>query len=149
VDESITAYLAALGAPDPVVRRAEWAFEAFAVLSPEPIERVFVSDSFDDTKNERTFDSVCAFGRRFWLQSRDFLIDDNADVALYANAVTYVGIESKDLVFSEGSGPTSRLKVEIETGGDLYTPLSAVGGNCDRLLEIIRERLVPNLRSEV
>lgn len=138
MEEATVAYLTGIEAPDVVIARANWALDAFRILSPEVIHEVFVSDAVDKATGERAYESICAFGDTFWFQSREFLTRDNADIAPYANAVTYVGIESEGLAMSGPSASDSRLVVEVETGGDLYTRLSAHGANCERLLAIVR-----------
>jgi hypothetical protein len=119
----------------------------FGTLCPDRIERFFVSERTDPESGSEIL-SLWAFSRNFWLEARDFLASVDVDLTPYR--VTYLGLASQNFTpFASEPGPDAVLEVEVETGRRTYSFLSATGGNCNELLEIVRERFVKNLEENL
>ncbi len=148
--EEFGSYLLDIGAGGPVHDRVEHVLEIFSFLSADDeIVRIFVTDVVNEQTNERQFANLVAFSARYWLEARNFLLVDNADLSPYQNDISYVGLEYEALSFFTPATGASRLAVEVQTGrgANIYNKLTATGSNCDHLITIIKEQFVPNIHT--
>ena len=150
MDTAMEEYLDAINIGRTLKELIEQRLTALAFLCPadEKIAQIFVTNRVNPTRrHDSPWCSVWGFSEKYLFETRDFIIDDNADVSPYFQSISYIGIESKALVTDAPPTDASRLSVELETGvGHTYNHLSAIGVNCRYLLQIVRERFVPNIR---
>jgi hypothetical protein len=148
----ITSYLEGLDLAAPIRERADALVEAFQFIGGESVNRVFVAElerGIHDS-GER-WESLWGFSDSFWYQARDFPREPNdIDASPLLNSVSYIGVKySGFIIGAEGiSGvvTSSRMSVEVETGGHVYSSIAASGGNCEELCDIVHTVLSPNLR---
>ena len=148
----ITEYLDALGLGNPIRARVEGLIPAFQFLSDEPIQRVFLAE-LEPERDEAglRWESLWGFSEHFWYQARTFMsTEHDIDVSLLKDSVSYIGFSCTDVAFTDGHPGQftdhSRMKLEVETGGHIYSPVAATGFNCEALSTVISEYLTPNLR---
>lgn len=146
MDERMLAYLDSIEIGPSIQSRVTSLLVAFSTLCPEPIDRIFVTNSIEISTGDRVFDSLWGFSKSYLMESREFLALWNADVSPFAGSISYLGIEYENLEFPGAAERDSRLSVEMQTQGRLYNRLSAVGTNCDHLTSLLREILAPNVR---
>ena len=141
-------YLDAINIGRTLTGLIEQRLKAFTFLCPtdETIAQIFVTNRVADKSGYSQWHSLWGFSEKYLFEARNFITDDNADVSPYFQSISYLGIESKRLATDAPPTDASRLSVELETGvGHTYNQLSAIGMNCQYLLQIVRERFVPNI----
>jgi hypothetical protein len=142
-------YLQAIDVLDPIIERVADLLPLFEFLCPEPIERLFITTTIEPVGGAMALQSLFAFSATYWLECKDFLRSDNADLTPYANSVTYVGLEYENMSFGGRVQTSSRVVVEVQTGSNLTTTLTAVGKNCEYLQSIVKEVFVCQMRKEI
>ena len=127
---------------------------AFEFLGGE-LKRVFLSQTQDPAvigevlshQRESAWDysGMWGFTQDCWMESRGFSRDSDTDISPYVGSIMYLGIESDNLVIPGPANQDSRMCVEVETRNVRYSSLTAIGKNCDALLSIVHDLLLPNL----
>ena len=139
-------YLDGLGAGPSLVDRVEATIQAFVFLCGSEPERIFVCNTVDPETDEQSYSSIWGFHEQFWMEDRGIGSKWDVDVSSYADGIYYLGIQYEELELPDKVSENSRLSVEIQTDKLSYSTLSAVGLNCQSLLDIIRTLFQPNLR---
>lgn len=151
-DGDLEDYLTAINASQTMRSRLAQVMPAFRFLSPEPIEQVFVCDRLAED-GKRSWTDLWAFTAKYWLDAQRFMSEFDADISGYKKSIKYLSIQFEHMDF-DGDGVVSvtersSMTVEVETGDDLHSELTATGANCRFLGEIVYARLKENLRPEV
>ena len=144
LNPKIEKYLHSLDLPSSIEERVRDIVRAFRFLCRgAEIERLFLSDICDD--NGREFVSVWGFAGPYWMEAREFYRQNDIDISPYTHSIMYLGIESENLSLLGHASDDSRMSIEVETTKVRYSTLSATGKNCDELIAIVAELLLPNL----
>lgn len=143
--QSVDGYLADLNLPKIVLERVNEVLSSFQFLCRAPVDRVFVSDSIDESTNERRYESVWGFSGPYWMEARNFLRQFDVDIASYADSIHYLGVQYDSIRFPDQVSDSSRLSIEVGTAKVNYSLLSAIGMNCVSLISIIDDLLIPSL----
>jgi hypothetical protein len=106
------------------------------------IAEVFVSEYLDEGGN-RVYEHFWMFTERCGLEARNFLRSDNLDCVVLSKNVGRWKYEKKDYDFVK-SRPTSRLTVNFNLPSALAS-MRASKQNCDRLRDIFKKYIAPNI----
>lgn len=143
--KSVDDYLTDLRLPEVVRKRVDDVLSSFFFLCRAPLDRVFVSDSIDESTDERRYESVWGFSGPYWMEARNFLRQFDLDIASYADSIHYLGVQYHSIRFPDQVSESSRLSLEVGTAKVNYSLLSAVGMNCVSLISIMDDLLIPSL----
>lgn len=135
--------LAELGAPTALVERITGLLGAYAALLNEGIDAAFVSE-YRDESGQRIFEALWLFSDHFAMEAK-LLGDeeDQFDFVPHKNSVRHVVIRKRN--FDLGTGYSdSRLAVDVWFTDQRYGVLKATAENCERLVALVKERLLPN-----
>jgi len=149
MNDQIETYLASLDVAGPVRSRIDEVARGFELLCGGDLEHLFVSDVVDPSSGDRVYESLWGFRGSYWMEARDLMKQIDIDISSYARSILYLGVQYENLDLSGTANPESRLSLEIETAKVRYSSLTATGQNCDELLRILNELLLPNLRESV
>jgi hypothetical protein len=139
------AYLDSLEATDQVLTRVETILNFYKDLCPEDILDIFISEYIKKDGN-REYQSLWLFSKRFMMEAKNFLIQDDFDIAPINNFVTYGDIQKNEYDFnttSEGSRLFFKFSITDVVNGEL----KASKGNCNFLKAIILKYFMPNMRA--
>ena len=147
MNEAAQRYLEGLGAGPALAAKVEEAIRAFVFLCGSEPERIFVCNTVDPDTDEQRYSSIWGFHSQMWMEARGDGPSWDVDISPYAGGIYYLGIQYKELGLPDQVSERSRLFVEIQTDKLSYSSLSAVGLNCQDLLNIIDVLFRPNLRA--
>ena len=139
------AYLDSLEATDQVLTRVETILNFYKDLCPEDILDIFISEYIKKDGN-REYQSLWLFSKRFMMEAKNFLIQDDFDIAPINNFVTYSDIQKNEYDFnttSEGSRLFFKFSITDVVNGEL----KASKRNCNFLKAIILKYFMPNMRA--
>jgi len=151
----LESYFSAINASESVQSRVDEILVAFSALLPEgqTCERLFIADAWTQEEGLRMWTGLWGFTKKYWLNAQDFMTRFDVDVSGYENSIKYLSIQFEAMNFADtktfGVSSDSRLNVEVETGDDLGSEISATGENCRFLADIVLSVLRKNLRSQV
>src|SRR5690242_2310304 len=123
MDESMMAYLQAIGVPTAIGNRVSELLEAFEFLCPETITRIFITDIVDKDTGEWQKDSLWGFSDTYLLEAREMTIKQDLDISPFVSSISYLGLEYKDLKLGAYQQPTAWMSVELETDRRIYNHL--------------------------
>ena len=147
----IEEYLSSLDLVSLMEDRVREVLRSFKFLCGAEVERVFLSDTLTPHTvglEDRHWESLWGFSGPYWMEARNFLNQDDIDISPYWDAIMYLGVTSKDLDLTRPATAESRMSIEVETTKVRYSTISATGENCNELISIVRELLLPNLMME-
>lgn len=148
MNDLITEYLKSFDPPlpSPVVNRIEQVAAVFTMLrkGKEP-DSLFLSDSIAPT-GERLYESLWGFQGAFWMEARDFVKLLDVDISPYEQSIMYLGLKHDGLDPLGPATKDSKMRVEVETENSRYSLLTATGTNCDDLMKIVKDLLIPALK---
>jgi hypothetical protein len=143
---TFTSYFQKIEMPKAVIERAEEICNTFSTFIPQPIEKVFVSDAYEQPSQIRRYDSLWLHAGGKVLESKKFLVSSNIDVVSLKTGVGYIEISAVELSSLGGSStPKSVLKAEIMFRNQIPATLSAAHSNCAFLAEFISAVFMPHL----
>jgi hypothetical protein len=136
-------YLASLELTDPVKARVESVLEFYAVLAPEEIESIFVTDYLDQN-GARFFESLWLFSKGYVMEAKQFISQDDFDIGPLGR-LFWIAVRKENYDFKTATA-ASRLNIEYRNlASEFGGQLRASGKNCDNLRQVLVERLVPRL----
>jgi hypothetical protein len=137
-----TAYLEAIGASEVVRTRVDQIEDIYRRNGATDFETIFISEYVKED-GTRELESLWFFNATVLGEAKQFLSDVDIDLASYEGRVSYYHVTALSFDFRLAV-PESRLKVEMSLMPRLQVILKASGNNCDFLLALVRDRLVPN-----
>ena len=151
MSSEIKEYLSFLDLGSALEERVREVLRSFKFLCGAEVERVFLSDTLTPHTvgiEDRNWVSMWGFSGPYWMEARDFLTGDDLDISPYWDAIMYLGVTFKDLELTKPATAGSRMSIEVETTKVQYSMMSATGENCNELVSIVSELLLPNLVME-
>ena len=147
-NRNIEEYLSSLDIGVCIKDRIQEVMESFKFLCGAEVERIFLSDTLTPHTvglEDRNWESLWGFSGPYWMEARNFLHQDDIDVSPYWDDIMYLGVTSEKLVMPGPATPDARMSIEVETTKVRYSKITATGDNCNELIAIVRELLLPNL----
>ena len=147
----IKAYLSFLDLGVVIEDRVRELVRSFEFMCGGEVERIFLSDELTRHTvglEDRHWRSLWGFSGPYWMEARSFFLQSDIDISPYWDSIKYLGITSEALNVPAPATLESRMSIEIETTQVSYSKITATGENCDALVEIVRELLLPNLIME-
>lgn len=148
MNQQIEEYLSLLDLPLGLVKRTREITEEFKFLCGGEVERIFLSDTLTPHTvglEDRHWVSLWGFSGPYWMEARDFLDRSDIDISPYWDSIKYLGVVSDGLLMPGPADADSRMSIEVETRQVQYSTISATGDNCNELISIVSELLLPNL----
>lgn len=136
-----TNYLSAIGMGRTFIRRVSELEKRIALILPEEITRVFVSE-YIDQEDQRQFQSVFFLTPSYVAEASNFVAEESFEVDLIRQSIVNIEVNYKDYDF-RSAAHASRLTL-LYTTGFLSANLKASRENCDYLLSLLRDCIVPN-----
>lgn len=144
MNEEMIEYLAQLGMSRVLVGRVRTIYEFYDALYPNQISRVFVTDRVTD-EGRREYGSLWLFTDGMMCEAKQFVHEDNYDAMRYRDAISYWTLEARDYDFNEAD-EDSRLKLRLVMSfGQMAASFEAAEDNCDHLMSLLRELIIPNM----
>lgn len=168
MNEEASSYLKDIQAGSPVATRVDELLEELHWMSPEGVERIFISDQIAQDTEDRLFTSLWMITPKYFLEAKQFLSNFDLDVAPVVS-INYLHVKTADFSLrpqartrkSSRMSVRANLSTGVHLGGSegpmfsapttaLTTPLaqswlSATGKNCHYLAAIVRDLMVPRL----
>ena len=142
--DEFSQYLQTIGTSTVVRERIEGIHEFYKGICPEEITGIFVTD-YIKADGVREFDSLWFFSRKYAMEAKQFLSEDDFDIATFDKSIERMAIKKQDYDFKQAT-EKSRLNVNVYTASDLNGDLKASKENCDYLREVTLTYLLPNLK---
>jgi hypothetical protein len=145
--EYATSYLKELGMPGTLVARALEMVRYWEGLTPEPLDRIFVTEYVTD-EGVREFENLWLISNTWIVECHSFVNVDRGDLMRLEGGLARIEIDKHE--FTPGAAtPASRLKVEANFAGGTFVASSfkASGTNCEALHALVVELLIPQVRS--
>lgn len=136
-------YLDAIGATGPIAHEVSKKLKAASLLAPEPAEAIFLTE-YPTEEGERVFEHLWFFTAAYGLECKSFLLDDNCDLSVIQSNIAYIEISWDSYDFNVATAK-SRFRVRFQTVDGVEGDLRASGSNCPELLEVLEQRLRPNI----
>ncbi len=149
--EKFEAYFRAIEMSETLQQRAEQVCMGFRAFIPAEIDRVFVTDGYDEA-GVRRYQNLWLASGNLVMESKRFVTLDNIDFAWLETRIRYMEIQKTEL--SDINGETtikSRLTVNLvlglgmATAGRSEAALEAAHNNCLHLAEFVRLVFLPRL----
>ena len=127
---------------EPIRNKLLKAIELVSSNLPESPDEVYVSTTFDQPQ----ISAVWLFTPNLISEIRHALTPDRIqhDVAQFAGTVDWLRLNARKYAFQEATDE-SQLDLEFTTTVGLSGTLYATGKGCPRLMELYRDRFLPNL----
>ncbi len=140
--EKFDKYLRKVGITTKVLSdRVQFLYDVASKMCPEEIEQIFIVDNVK-RDNTRTYESLWFFSKGFMLEAHNFEMEYKIDIMPIR--VIRVELELNNYNLKEAE-EESRLKVYINFPGDIIAELKAAKENCDVLMDIAFEYIMPKL----
>lgn len=140
--EEWAAYLEGIGASEVVRTRVEEIEGIYRQNGAADFEAIFISEYVKED-GTRELESLWLFNATELAEAKQFLSAVDIDLARFDGRVWYYRAVASSYDFRHAV-PESRLKVEAALLPRLRLELKASGNNCDFLLALVRDRLMPN-----
>jgi hypothetical protein len=134
-------YLNAINMSETLQARVEAIYEIYEEIVPDEITGIFVTDYVTD-EGLREFESLWFFSDRSALEAKSFVNKYDLDYTPLS-AINYWKLEAKQYDFGEAT-VESRLRLHF-TIQPVVCNLRASRENCDYLMQILKEFVVPNV----
>ncbi len=144
--DEFESYLSGIGMGEVLRERVRAIETLVSAILPEEITHVFVSE-YVDSESNRQFEKLYFITPAYLVEASEFVSGDttNFEVDLIRDSIINVQFTVKSYDFREASD-SSRLNFRYTTGV-LAAELKASKENCDHLFRVLRECLLPNLRT--
>ena len=139
--EEFVQYLGLIGMGDALIERVSALERSIAAILPEEITHIFVSEYIDKEDN-RQFENLYFFTGGYLVETRNFVTEPRTEVDLIRQSIINVQLTLKDYDLRSAS-QASRFTFGYSTG-PLSAQLRASKENCDHLLRVVRECIIPN-----
>ncbi len=139
-------YLSDVGMGGVLIERVRDIDTLVSSVLPEEVTHIFVGE-YLDSEGTRQFENLYFLTPGYLVELRNFVSGDTTEfeVDLIRDSIINVMFVVKEYNFQQASD-ASRLNFRYTTG-PLGAELKASKGNCDHLFRIIRDCLLPNLRT--
>lgn len=136
-------YCNQLGMTDAQVDHVEAIFSFYQAHLDEGIQEIFISERAGDER--RSFESLWLFTDELIMEAKRLESQFNVDFAPLEDEIIHLVLKKVNLDLGDANAE-SRLYVRYNTDPDIGGELRASGENCDRLYNVYRHYLLPNLR---
>ena len=136
-------YLNDIGITDLFEDKAKAIYSFYNKIYPDSIQDIFVSEYIDE-EGKRQYENLWFFTSTAFMESKNFLTEDNIDAAPYSKKFRHWTIEKKEYEF-EVTTDNSRMKLIVTFSTGVSGELKASGNNCAHLKEIFLKYVAPNL----
>lgn len=143
--DSFEEYLRQIGIENASFERAEFVITLYTKLLPEEIRDIFVSE-YTEEDGTRIYESLWIFTENFVCEARNFLKDNDIDIARKEKEITYTRWRMKEFNF-EGVREKSRLSLDFVIRRDVTGQLKASGENCEMLFTVASRHLIERAES--
>jgi hypothetical protein len=141
VPDAIEEYLAELSLTKTLRDRIATILEWYRALLPEPVARVFVSETVDQ-EGQHLFESAWVFTESFVCEADDFLHSNSFDAASTSLGITHWRFKFEEYEPGEATS-TSRANLSFEFTSGISARLKASGANCEHLYALMKEFVLP------
>jgi hypothetical protein len=138
--EHFATYLKAIGMSDTLLGRVQTIYDFFKEICPEDISSIFVDDIIKED-GTREYETLYLFARRFLMEAKHFITQDQFEMALLDQQVFHWSVEKQDYDFRNAT-EKSRLHITIYLGTRIQADFKGAKNNCDFLKEIFRAHFV-------
>lgn len=138
----LTTHLESIGINGPFLKRAELVLDFYEQIFPNQIEDIFVSNYFDKDGN-RQFENMWLFSKRFIMEAKNFLQEDDFDSVPLRKQVKYWSIKKTEYNFTDATSK-SRMTVDFILLSEINGILKASGENCNYLKSLFMKHILPN-----
>jgi len=123
-------------------------FNRGKILCPEPLKTIFISN-YKDTDSQDEFKDLWLFSDNFLIEVLSFSKREtlNFDITIFRKNLHTISIEASNLNFSQSAKDDSKLHIQFFTLNGFTCDQLAYGCNCDVLMSIYRQYLIPNVVS--
>jgi hypothetical protein len=142
MEEPMIKYLEAIRIEEPIVGKIRSIYNFYETIFGKKIETIFVSE-YVEASGDRIFENLWFFADNYVGEAKDFVSQDNFDF-VKLDKLLGVAIKKSDY---DGIGATekSRLNVEFNFTEFASGNLKASKNNCDYLMKIVHEILLPKM----
>ncbi len=140
-------YLVSLGMTRPLIGRVEQIYNFYNDnICPNQITDLFVSE-YVNSDGVRDYETLTFFSALYVMEASQFVHEDSFDVTVLRNHVIYFVIRKQDYDYNIATD-ASRMSVFYTVRPQLSAELKASRENCDRLRDIVRKYLAPNMADD-
>ena len=144
--ESFKNYCAAIGMSEVAQERVERVItELTSLYDNMQFDDIFINDMFRN--GERTFASIWLFNEKYIVECKEFMTDDDYDLAIFDKTVQYFNIRKKD--YSDLENPTEKSNITIDAtfgyNAGLTCSFMANGKNCKYALNVAKKYFISKL----
>jgi hypothetical protein len=136
-------YLKSIGIPEAIRERIEMIYEFYREICPDEITGVFVTDYIKED-GSREYENLWFFSDKYFMEAKQFITQDNFDIAPIKNRISYWNIRKQDYNFKKAT-PKSRFYLKISMEFPTSGEFKAAKENCDYLRSIFFQYIKPNL----
>lgn len=135
-------YLESIDASRVVRERIATIYDFYRRTCPEEITGIFVTDYIKED-GTRTYENLWFFSGSFVMEAKNFLAEDDFDLATLEQPPVYLTVKKKDYDFTKATDK-SRLYLDfyLAVGSEFRATLKASRENCDFLRDIISTYLL-------
>ncbi len=138
-------YLESIGIVDLYLERAAKVVFFYDLIYPGDIEHIFVSE-YVDNDGQRQYETMWLFSTTDAMEARRFLHRVDYDATPLLGRIRYWRLTADD--YEEGKASAkSRLTVNLGLSDGISGELKASGNNCDHLMTVFKQVIVPGLRA--
>jgi hypothetical protein len=143
--DEVKEYFSSLGMGESLVEKGLALFDEYSGYLSEPIENVFVSEYRDEDGN-RIYESIWFLTKSFVAEAHEITSTGYGDIVPVGAGLTRVQF-SKENFDLENADDQARFTVEVRLDkGGLAGVFKASGKNCEHLLTILREYMLPRVQ---
>ncbi len=142
--DEFSKYLDSIEAPQVVRGRVDQIHGFYQILCPEEITDLYISEYVEDS-GRRQYESLWFFSSSYCMEALQFVSQVKLDMIGLHDSVYRWAATAAEYDFKKATS-ASRLSLDIEFGGDLRGSLKASSENCDFLVGVLRQHLIPNMK---
>ena len=136
-------YLESIGVKGLFFKRVEEVLDFYVKVHPAEILDMFVTEYLDKDGN-RQYESLWLFSKTSIMEAKQFLKEDDFDLAAARKQVKYWTIKKEEYDFKEAS-PKSRMTLGFSLATGISGELKASRENCDHLKTLFFKHIIPNV----
>lgn len=146
MNQKFETYLSALRVTEIVRNRVQQVYDFYQETCPEELVDIIITEYITE-EGLREYESLWFFSKTYVMEAKNFLSIDEFDLAPWANSVVHWAVKGENYDYKAAT-PKSRLHLSVHLDTMVFAEFRASQENCDYLMAILREQVIPKLSHE-